>query len=1035
MSLYGKINIDLPSKEDISRGSIERKPITYSVQQTDPKKGSISQEIDEHRRMTSAALQFQPIRRHLQPKKSSKKTPSSAAPSAPLMSHPVFHNISSLDYWTHKDEDLYESYDITESRKIAKNRKKKKKTKDSETVVLSWDDFYDPFRPTDYEEYKMSDESVQEMIDWKNKQEGKSRAQNMEKYKNMEQFAPPTDYSSHSPAAIEFSGPTEPVSAISLDETAEEAYARRVAMSRNRNIDVDYGSSYSIEPVYETNAPKQSSFDPSISLEEPVSVEGSHEASNNALGMSDDKQHLEPFSKATIIREPQMYDIKTTNSSEPISSSMDSQNSEIQESVGFQDKSNMPGQKKFAERLMKKYGWEKGKGLGASNDGIVNPLIVKQSKDRKNTGSIINKNQPEKAGKFGKLSKVILLTNVSELEAVDDELSQEIGDECNKSYGKVERCFIYKNMKSTLASDIVRVFVLFTDTISALRAVNSLNGRLFGGKEVKQVIKVLNMGIHLFKSFIYIFQHMKFVYKGLVLMREWVCCVCQAKNYMDSKGNIQDVPFHAANKNDHLNVHYTVLSADKTELSPFCQTCMKNHLFIVNALASYLPSEEDPDYNIYLSALPSYREFLEQRYPMMCDLCFPHIQEHLAKKNYIAKSMTLGGWLLNSKKISYYRISGKSYYYMFQIFIHIIRAIAEFILSERISDASIYSEISLILFFISIIHLVLIFKCIYFITPTLISLYDPNSTGLSVFSKQKLNTELKMVERKPSDNDKNLSPVLLSNSILKEPQHDVDSSDNFMQLDPPEVVPFKMNTGNTSLYNNPSFGFPKGIKLPLPPKTSMYRVSTLKKKTISYGQNLICLKLIKKMTMGLHLNGSLLLRKQPTGLETIFSPALNLDDDPLIIRALRIVSRHKLTWNEVISVLWALEIMIINILNLGKLSYYSSIIGSFGIACSIATGSLFLRKTYVKLTFIGTIVSFLYYLFIYINHYGDDFEIFLQTSGTFFVYNTLITTFYSCFSLRILWIIRSLWSHTPLKAKQDCPQKQSKIWGKYAYNK
>ncbi|KTW29856.1 hypothetical protein T552_01060 [Pneumocystis carinii B80] len=126
--------------------------------------------------------------------------------------------------------------------------------------------------------------------------------------------------------------------------------------------------------------------------------------------------------------------------------------------------------------------------------------------------------------------------------------------------------------------------------------------------------------------------------------------------------------------------------------------------------------------------------------------------------------------------------------------------------------------------------------------------------------------------------------------------------------------------------------------------------------------------------------------------------------------------------------------MIINILNLGKISYYSSIVGSFGIACSIATGSWFLRKTYIKFIFIGTVVSFFYYLFIYINHY-DDFEIFLQTSKTFFTYNTLITAFYSCFSLRILWIIRFLWSYTPLKAKQEYSQKQSKIWGKYAYNK
>lgn len=103
---------------------------------------------------------------------------------------------------------------------------------------------------------------------------------------------------------------------------------------------------------------------------------------------------------------------------------------------------------------------------------------------------------------------------------------------------------------------------------------------------------------------------------------------------------------------------------------------MKNHLFIVNALASYLPSEEDPDYNIYLSALPSYREFLEQRYPMMCDLCFPHIQEHLAKKNYIAKSMTLGGWLLNSKKMFSLKHNQSGFFLWIRLFIWAFRGLA-----------------------------------------------------------------------------------------------------------------------------------------------------------------------------------------------------------------------------------------------------------------------------------------------------------------------------------------------------------------------
>ncbi|KAG4301351.1 hypothetical protein PCK1_002277 [Pneumocystis canis] len=492
MSLYGKINIESTHKnEDINKGSIEREPITYTTQQSEVKKSTIAQEIDEHKRMTMAALQFQPIRRPPQAKKNTKKTISSMSSSSAMgaQSCLVLQNVRTLDYWSHKDDDINEGYDVLENKKTTKNRKKKKKIKDCNVEAISWDDIYDPFKPNDYEEYKMSDEAVQEIIDWKNKRKEKSQTGDSGKYKNMEQFAPPASYSpSHPSTENAFSKvfPENPPISISLNETAEEAYARRVAMSQNRNTEMDYQSNYSTEFSYEKDrpiSPSQSHLNLPTDSVPQNSTEG---VVKQSLDVFDNKQYAQTSNNnITIIQEPQMYNIKTTNAIESMFQENNSENKKMPESVESQNKLTMPGQKKFAERLMKKYGWEKGKGLGALNDGIVNPLMVKQSKDRKGTGSIINKNRSyEKTGKFGKMSKVILLTNVSELETVDDDLSQEIGDECNKSYGKVERCFVYKNMNSSLASDIVRVFVLFTDTISALRAVNALDGRLFGGKEI-----------------------------------------------------------------------------------------------------------------------------------------------------------------------------------------------------------------------------------------------------------------------------------------------------------------------------------------------------------------------------------------------------------------------------------------------------------------------------------------------------------------------------------------------------------------------
>ncbi|KKA26954.1 hypothetical protein TD95_001052 [Thielaviopsis punctulata] len=166
---------------------------------------------------------------------------------------------------------------------------------------------------------------------------------------------------------------------------------------------------------------------------------------------------------------------------------------------GSQDKpsSVAPAQQgpSFGNRIMSKYGWTRGSGLGAASDGITSALAVKVDKRRKRpdaegggwaepervmiTGG---KRKDGGSGRYGKMSEVVVLRGMLEgmqdlAAEIEAGLSQEIGEECGDKYGRVDRVYIHQPSR--------QVFIKFTDQISALRAVSELDGRIFNGNTIR----------------------------------------------------------------------------------------------------------------------------------------------------------------------------------------------------------------------------------------------------------------------------------------------------------------------------------------------------------------------------------------------------------------------------------------------------------------------------------------------------------------------------------------------------------------------
>ncbi|XP_056311465.1 splicing factor 45 isoform X1 [Danio aesculapii] len=162
-----------------------------------------------------------------------------------------------------------------------------------------------------------------------------------------------------------------------------------------------------------------------------------------------------------------------------------------------------------AHKIMQKYGFREGQGLGKHEQGLSTALSVEKTSKRggkiiigdstektsgpsqnvadphgSNSADASKKNETNPLTEILKCpTKVVLLRNMVGRGEVDEDLEAETKEECEK-YGKVIRCVIFE-ISGVTDDEAVRIFLEFERVESAIKAVVDLNGRYFGGRVVK----------------------------------------------------------------------------------------------------------------------------------------------------------------------------------------------------------------------------------------------------------------------------------------------------------------------------------------------------------------------------------------------------------------------------------------------------------------------------------------------------------------------------------------------------------------------
>jgi hypothetical protein len=92
----------------------------------------------------------------------------------------------------------------------------------------------------------------------------------------------------------------------------------------------------------------------------------------------------------------------------------------------------------------------------------------------------------------------------------------------------------------------------------------------------------------------------------------------------------------------------------------FCQNCKTNQTLIMNLRASFLPDPSDPEYQLRLSQWPAYEQSLYARYPPVCVNCEDNVAKEIARKDSMARTSALSGFLKETKGKERARVSSET---------------------------------------------------------------------------------------------------------------------------------------------------------------------------------------------------------------------------------------------------------------------------------------------------------------------------------------------------------------------------------------